>query len=297
MRLLTFLAAILLATSVRAESLRVVTDIAPISSIVDAVMGELGTPEQLLAQDADPHHVQFRPSQARALAEADLLVWVGPALTPGLESIVDSANAVDLHFVEGESEGDGHDHGHGHGHDHDHGHDHADAHGWLNPEIGAEWAAEIAEKLGELDPANAATYTANAQALASQLESIAVEIEGVAAEAEDRNIVVLHDAYDSFAGRFGVTIAGALKESDANAPSAQRVAAIDAMLEDGNVRCWFAEVGQDERLLQAVTENTLTSGGMLDPLGRNLAPGPDLYPNLIRAMADEIFGCLSGGQS
>ena len=31
-----------------------------------------------------------------------------------------------------------------------------------------------------------------------------------------------------------------------------------------------------------------------DPLGGDLAPGPDLYPTLIETVADRLAACLSG---
>ena len=63
-----FLAALVLiwATTARAEPPQVVTDIAPIHSLVSEVMGNLGKPALLLDAGSDPHHITLRPSQARA---------------------------------------------------------------------------------------------------------------------------------------------------------------------------------------------------------------------------------------
>ena len=61
-----------------------VTDFGPVQSLVADVMGDLGQPEMLLATGSDPHDFQLRPSQARTLAGADLVIWVGPDLIPAL---------------------------------------------------------------------------------------------------------------------------------------------------------------------------------------------------------------------
>jgi zinc transport system substrate-binding protein len=126
---------------------RVMTDIAPIHSLTAQVMGDIGAPDLLLPPGADPHDFALRPSDAEALDNADLVIWVGEALTPWLEdpleTLAPDATKIALLETEGwESlgfrdlemiggKGDDHDHGHDddhgdHGHDHDH--DHSDAH-------------------------------------------------------------------------------------------------------------------------------------------------------------------------
>ena len=52
----------------------VVVSLKPIHSLVAGVMGDAGKPRLLLKGTASPHTYQMRPSDARALAEADLIV-------------------------------------------------------------------------------------------------------------------------------------------------------------------------------------------------------------------------------
>lgn len=85
MRLPLILSALLSSTAAFAQVPSVVTDVPAVHSLTAQVMGDLGAPEILLSQGSDPHHFQLRPSQARALSNADLVVWVGPKLTPWLE--------------------------------------------------------------------------------------------------------------------------------------------------------------------------------------------------------------------
>ncbi|SLN23144.1 zinc ABC transporter substrate-binding protein [Pseudooctadecabacter jejudonensis] len=125
-----------------AEPPKVVTDIAPVHSLVAQVMAGVGDPDVLVAGGASPHDFQFGFDQAASLQNADLVIWVGPALTPWLDEAVSTLGGDVSQLVLLEAEGweplmlrtdaafdDGHDHGsHGHGHDdHDehseHGHD------------------------------------------------------------------------------------------------------------------------------------------------------------------------------
>ncbi len=64
---------------------RVVTDVAPVQSIAARVMAGVGAPAVILPPGASPHGYALRPSEARALQEADLVIWVGPDLTHWLE--------------------------------------------------------------------------------------------------------------------------------------------------------------------------------------------------------------------
>ena len=64
---------------------QVVTDIPPVQALTAQVMGTLGTPVLLLEKGADEHDFALRPSQMRDIATADLVVWVGPELTPWLD--------------------------------------------------------------------------------------------------------------------------------------------------------------------------------------------------------------------
>ena len=78
----------------------VATDIAPVHALVCQVMEGVGTPDLIVPPRSSPHGYAMRPSEARALSGADLVVWVGPLLTPWLadplESLASSASHLAL---------------------------------------------------------------------------------------------------------------------------------------------------------------------------------------------------------
>lgn len=191
-----------------AEVPRVVTDIPPIHALAAQVMGDLGQPELLLDRGANAHSYQLRPSQAASLAEAGLILWVGPEMTPWMEHALDGLSPdvprVALLAAEGTFQrqfGDasahdhedhaGHDHGgHDHGesaakeagHDHDHDHDHEDHarhdhaghdHGHDDHAHGDDHAGHDHSGLDPhawLDPANARLWTGVIAAELSRLD-------------------------------------------------------------------------------------------------------------------------------
>ena len=181
--LLTSLTALplVLAAPALADVPRVAVDIAPVHALVAQVMSGVGVPDLVLPPTASPHAHALRPSEAAALQGADLVVWVGPELTPWLADPLGALapNAARLGLLEvegirrlgfrdgasfeahdhGDADHDDHAHdapdhggethddhaGHDHAHD-DHAHDdHAHDHSGIDPHA---W----------LDPANAALW-------------------------------------------------------------------------------------------------------------------------------------------
>jgi zinc transport system substrate-binding protein len=307
-----------LATAAMAEVPVVVTDIPPVHSLVAMVMGDLGQPVLLLDRGGDAHDFQLRPSQAGAIADAGLVVWIGPEMSPWLDHVIDgggtSAAVLGLLAAEGtyrqgygaeeDDAHEGHDHAAEEAHDHgseeagDHeSHDHSgiDPHAWLDPHNAEAWVGLIAAELGRIDPANAATYASNAAAAAERIEALEAEVAATLAPVKDRPFVVFHEAYGYFAGHFGLTIAGAVAEGDAASPGAARLRELQAAAE-GRALCVFPEANHDTALSAQLAEATGTRlGGALDPEGSGLEPGAGLYPALLTGLAGTLAECLSRG--
>ncbi len=304
-----------------AEVPRVITDILPVQSLVAQAMGDLGQPVLLLDKGADAHSFQLRPSQAAALAEADLVVWIGPEMTPWLDRALGGvaadvaqlrllkAEGTDLRSYgdgtapadDGHADGAGHDHAaaapaeDGHDHDHDHDHDHAhegvDPHAWLDPGNARVWLGVIASELARLDPANAATYQANAARADAEIAALDARLDAALAPVRDKPFAVFHDAYGYFANHYGLTIAGTVAVGDAAPPGAAHLAGLKTRLE--TAQCIFPETQHDPKLVQTLAADTgLRVGGALDPEGADLEPGPQGYGAILTGLADTLVACL-----
>ncbi len=321
---------LLTSTAALAEVPSVVTDIPPVHSLAAAVMQGVGEPVLLLEKGASEHHYQLKPSQAGQIADAGLVIWVGPELTPWLDGALDNrpegAALLTLLSAEGTyrqdfgaaKAGEAHDHEHEHDHedhghdeaakaedghdDHDHhGHDHAeeghvheglDPHAWLDPANGKAWAGLIAAELSRLDPENAATYAANAAAAVAAIDAADAQAAALLAPVKDRPFVAFHDAYGYFVGHYGLALAGTVALGDAGTPGAQRLAELSALVAEGGAACLFPEAQHDPALIAQLAEGTSAKvGGTLDPAGATMEPGPGLYPALLVAMAQTIADC------
>lgn len=309
---------------------KVATDITPVYSLVSQVMDGIGQPDLIIPANASPHGYAMRPSEARMLAQADVVIWIGPTLTPWLQDPIetlasgtakivlsDARGTNVLPFREGEAFGS-HNHGHNHDHAEEQDADHEDAdhddadhddagnedahhdgaeafdpHLWLDPENAALWLPAIADALAAADPENAATYHSNAKR--GQV-AIALQEKTIAAQLEPVTgtpFVVLHDAFHYFESHFGVEAFAAVSAGDAATPGAARIASLRAQLDQSGVRCAFTEPQINASLLETVTEGMDVKIGILDPLGATLPLGPGQYAALLGAMADSMVDCLS----
>lgn len=304
-----------------AEVPRVITDIPPVQALVAQAMGDLGQPVLLLDKGADAHSFQLRPSQAAALAEANLVIWIGPEMTPWLDRALGglAADVAQVRLLKAEgtdlrsygdgaapaddshADGEGHDHaaaapaedGHGHDHDHEHGHGHegVDPHAWLDPGNARVWLGVIAAELARLDPANAATYQANAARADAEIAALDARLDAALAPVRDKPFAVFHDAYGYFADHYGLTIAGTVAVGDAAPPGAAHLAALQARLE--KAQCIFPETQHDPKLVQTIAADTgLRVGGALDPEGAGVEPGPQGYGAILSGLADTLIACL-----
>jgi len=281
--------ALLLAPAAHAEVPVVATDIPPVQSLVALVMGELGAPVLLMDRGADAHDYQMRPSQARALDGADLLVWIGQDMTPWLQqaaavraegtslALLDVADTRLRRFAP------------------DNGDDHGttDPHAWLDPTNAQAWLAAISDALSALDPGNSATYAANAAAAGEAVAALDRDLQARLVPAQSTPIVTEHDAYGYFSDRYGLTVVGSLAAGDAAAPGAARLTAIrEAATGAAGSSCIFPEAGHDPRLSEQMASDLgLRLGAPLDPEGAAQEPGPGLYAALLTAMADSIVAC------
>ena len=281
---------------------RVVTDIAVVQSLVAEVMGGVTLPPVLLDPGANPHDFQMRPDQARALQQADLLIWVGEEMTPWLDRALPGSGAARLTLLDApgthlrafdeaaHEDGDGHDQ-----EDDQHGHDHEgiDPHAWLDPANGIVWAQAIAEALAASDPANAERYRTNAQAAIARITALDVEIADLLRPHAGTPFVVYHDAYGYFVEAYGLTLAGTLAQGDAAAPGAAQVIALQQAATDQGARCAFPERQAGAAAMQALAQDGgLRLGGALDPEGGAFDAGPDLYRDTLRGLAETIAVCL-----
>jgi zinc transport system substrate-binding protein len=296
-----------------AEPLNVVVTIKPVHSLAASVMDGAGAPHLLIKGAASAHSYALRPSDARVLNNADIIVRVSERLESYLEkpiaSLSGKAKVVTLSEVTGikllpprESGAfDAHSHGPV-GEDHAHavtidakaapGMAEHDPHLWLSPANAAIIADHLAAVLAQARPEQAQLFMDNAARLKVKLAALDAKLRTAVAPLKGRDFIVFHDAYQYFEQLYGIEAAGSITLSPERQPGAARLTQIRARIAASNRPCVFSEPQFEPKLVATVIEGTDARTGVLDPQGADMPEGPEQYFQLLNNLASSLGKCL-----
>jgi len=265
------------------------TDVADLAA---NVAGDRADVVGILAPNSDPHEYEPKPSDAEAVADADLILQSGGDLDLWLDQIVESsgtdAPVVTLIDSVQTIEGEG-------------GEQEVDPHWWQDPTNAIAAVEQIRDSLIEVDPGGTDEYRSNADEYVAKLERldsrIAACIERI--PRDQRKLVTSHDALGYFAKRYDVEVIGAAipaLTTQAQASSGETADLVDLIREEG-VKAIFPEAGVSQQLEDAIANETGAEvGGTLwaDTLG---PPGSSraTYLDSMAANAATIVDGLTGG--
>tara|TARA_Y100001954_G_scaffold104256_1_gene113463 strand:- start:3417 stop:4391 length:975 start_codon:yes stop_codon:yes gene_type:complete len=310
---------LLFTISISKADVKVVASIKPVHSLVSYVMDGVGRPDLIVDGYNSPHGFSLKPSHAKMIENADLIIWVGEDLEAFLEKPLNTIakKAVNVEIMElksikklkfreknvfedhddhGHKEKKHDDHGHGHKekkHD-DHGHEgHAhgehDPHVWLDPMNAKVIIKEIEKQLIKLDPNNSSKYKANSKKAQSELDNLTKNIKRDLKG--NLRFVVFHDAYQYFENRFGIKVLGALTVNPDVLPGAEQLSEIREVIEHEKVNCLFAEPQFNPAIIKSIAKDTKIKTGVLDPLGATLDKGKSMYMDLLKEISNSFKGC------
>lgn len=226
-----------------------------IDGLLQQLAGKGVRVETVVPATADVHELELRPSQVRAMRDAQLI------LRPGRENDAWAAEAL------GQVEGEQVDTAEGLPGD--------ERHWWMDPTFASRAAGTIAGALDRLDPEGKAARATALAKVQGELAAIDRETKTCLATvpASKRTIVTDHDAAGAYADRYGLKIAGTISpgaEPEA-APSAQRVAELEELMQRENVSALFPIAPHGSELAKTIAER---GGAVLgEPLWADALPG------------------------
>ena len=292
-----------------AGKLKVVATFTVLGDMVKNVGGEHVTLTTLVGPDGDAHVYEPTPADARALAEADLVLVNGLGFEGWIDRLVKASGYKGPVVVASEGiallrveEDHGHGHGDAHGsaeksgkHEDHHDHHHEgefDPHAWQDLANGRVYVANIARALAAADAAHADDYRGRAEAYDRELmmldRDIRSRLDGV--PAEQRKVITSHDAFQYFGRAYGIAFHAPVGLSTEDEPSAGEVAALIRQMRDEGIRTLFVDNITDARLVQQLArEAEAVVGGTLYSDSLSGAAGPAAtYLGMFRHNASEI---------
>lgn len=279
--LLAALAVLALPLTARATPLEVVASFSILGDLVQQVGGERIHVTTLVGPGEDAHGYQPRPSDARRVRNAALVVANGLGFDPWMERLARSAGyrgtvvLASRGIIPMSPAGDDHD-----GHDHE-----TDPHAWQDVGLAARYVATLADALAEVDPAEAADYRARAQHYAARLTALDGEIRQTlgAVPANRRLVVTSHDAFGYFAHAYGIRFIAPVGLSSNAEPTAAGVAALIRQVRETQAPAVFLENISDPRLLERIRrESSARVGGTLYSDALADRPPADTYLGMMR---------------
>jgi len=257
----------------------VTTTIRPLQLIAAAVTEGIVVPELALAPGQDPHNLSLRPSERRALAQADLVLWIGPALEQPLAALLGNTEVAVLTVQEldglvvQQAE------------------DHTDPHIWLDTGNATLIASALAEALAGLDAAHAEDYRRNARDFAATLAAFDAETVALFAGLQAQEWAVYHNAFRYFAGQFKLQSPLTLADGDNNPPGIRSVLALQEALQAGSIHCVLTEPGVNHEELRAMLAPQQPLLLAADVLGTGNGSA-NTYVELLQAVARQVAACL-----
>ena len=263
-----------------------------IADLTAGVGGEEIDHQDILKPGDDPHVYEPVPADSVALEKADLILYNGYNLEPGLIKMINSTGIKAKKVAVGEAikplqlEKEGQ--------------KVPDPHVWGSAKNGIIMVEKIRDQLIELSPEDKEIFTENAAQLIAELENldrwITAAIKTI--PPSQRQLVTTHDAFQYYAHAYGLKVAGTLIGiSTEEQPSAQTVKNLADAIKNLQVPAIFAETTINPALITTVAAE---AGVKLAPkqlysdsIGA-VGTGGDSYVKMLKENTRSIVESLGG---
>ncbi|NET34924.1 MAG: zinc ABC transporter solute-binding protein [Cyanothece sp. SIO1E1] len=250
---------------------QVVTTSTIITDLAAAVGGDEIQLTGILKPGADPHTYEPVPADSKALEAANLILYNGYNLEPGLIKLMNAAGINAQKLAVGEVVTPlGFEY---------QGQTQPDPHVWGDVENAIAMVNAIRDALIALSPEDTTEFTQNANQLTTELQTLDTWVTQQIATipTTQRKLVTTHDAFQYYSHAYDLDVVGTLIGiSTEEKPSAQTVQQLVEAVKTARVPAIFAETTINPTLIQTVAQEA----------GVQLAP-QELYSDSIGAMGSK----------
>jgi len=275
-------------SSVAQEQKKIVATASMIADMAQQIAGDKLSVECIVPIGGDPHLYDPVPSDARKVAQADLVLKNGLTFEGWLQELIDNSGtkAEQILVTEGIESIESLAYANS-----------ADPHAWMNVANGLIYIKNIYTAILELDPANSDIYTENYIAYKAKLEYldqyIMDRIQSI--PAQNRVLITSHDAFQYYGRRYGIQLEAILGTSTDAEEQTSDVMRVNRVIRDRKVPAVFIESTVNPKLLkQIASDNDVVVGGSLyaDSIGDKDSPAPTYY-DMLKYNTETIVTALS----
>lgn len=237
--------------------LRIVTTVAPITSIVGNIAGDRADVFGSVPEGTNSHTYEPKPSVAATMTGADIVFANGlkledPTLDlaekniPSGGQVIELGNLAlpaDLYIYDFSFPKEG---------------GKPNPHLWTNPPMAKCYAQIAASVMGKADPANASYYADNLARYTSKLDELdRLMVEATkTVPAHARKLLTYHDAYAYFAAHYGWQVIGAIQVSSFQDPTPKEVASLIRQIKTEQVPAIFGSEVFPSSVLEQIGKET-----------------------------------------
>jgi ABC-type Zn uptake system ZnuABC Zn-binding protein ZnuA len=255
-----------------AGELVIATTVAPITSLVENIVGPHARVIGIVPEGTNSHTFEPAPSVAATLAGADLIFINGLRLEEptlalaeankrddakicllGDNTITEDEWKFDFSFPE--DKGD------------------PNPHLWPSVRLSMRYAEIVHAEVVAADPQNKEAYDANYAALATRLEALDAAIATAAATVPERNrkLITYHDSWAYWASDYGFSVLGAVQPSDFSEPSPAEIARLIEQVKNADVPAVFGSEVFPSEVLETIAAES--GARYIDDLRDDVLPG------------------------
>ncbi|MCB1666955.1 MAG: zinc ABC transporter substrate-binding protein [Porticoccaceae bacterium] len=275
------------------EKVVVLASIHPLAMIVDAVAGDMVEVQTLLPANISPHTYRMNFSDRQKIADADLVLWVGPEMEAVLRksllardqsAVIQSGEIDGIHWP-GTDIKPADEHGHGH---------ERDPHLWLNPDNALLIAQQVERWLVKRFPDKEKPLADNLRRFNAEVEKFIQHSRQQTHEIQGIGFIVLHDAYQQLVEFYQLKQRGVIRLSSGAEKGLKHRA--ELLRDKGQIRCVFSEPQFPDSQVNQLAQSLNAQVAELDPMGRQFAvrieSGEYSYLLFMQAIIDSLTGCL-----
>lgn len=283
-------------------SLKLVVSVRPLDLLTrELTQGLTLQVQTLLPPGATPHDYALKPSDLKAIAAADLVVWLGATGEPYLSKVASrGAQAIAWEAQPGllrlplrealHAYGEEHEDDHEAEHEHDHHSAGFDPHFWLSVDNALLLADQLAVQLSALLPDQAAVIARNRASLAERLQQQRTQTAALLA-ATPAPFLLSHDAYHYLEEDLGVHSVGAISLDPEIKPGVKHLMAIKNLITERGIRCVITDPSVSSALLDKVEAKPALSRIAIDPMAWDYQG--NLYSEWLSSLYVKMVVCIS----
>ncbi len=286
----------------------IVVSIKPLYSLVAHLTQGIEKPVLLMKQSQSAHHYSIRPSERRLLANAKMIVWLGPQMESMLAKIIAQSSSVVVSAIQADhlallKNRTKHSSHNNHASEtsesaphtiesHDTASLQTDPHIWLSTHNAAAISEHISKQLIAHDASNTAKYQANLQQLLAKIKQTEAFIKATLSDAR-QPFIAYHDAFQYFENENALNYVAAINSHDDTSISLKHMREIKTRIENEKITCLVYQPPKPAIIDALAQQHRTMNVAMLDVLGITVDNSETAWFELMHRLAENFKQCLT----